>query len=182
MSCSVGVCFLPAGLGDYSYEQLLEHADLALYRAKIAGRNQYAVGEKLIPLDTGNKGETAVKLLMDETMEKREFEIYFQPKISLHNYKIVGAEALVRWRRPDGIVDRNIFFRFMKKMEKSWNLIFMYLNRWPHFWKKQKEAESHRCRFRSMYRRCMRKIHRQPDGIWRFWKNIKWIPGCWRWN
>lgn len=50
-------------------------------------------------LDTGNKGETAVKLLMDETMEKREFEIYFQPKISLHNYKIVGAEALVRWRR-----------------------------------------------------------------------------------
>ena len=71
MSCSVGVCFLPGGLGDYSYEQLLEHADLALYRAKIAGRNQYAVGEKLIPLDTGNKGETAVKLLMDETMEKR---------------------------------------------------------------------------------------------------------------
>ena len=71
MSCSVGVCFLPGGLGDYSYEQLLEHADLALYRAKIAGRNQYAVGEKLIPIDTGNKGETAVKLLMDETMEKR---------------------------------------------------------------------------------------------------------------
>lgn len=45
-----------------------KHA-LALYRAKIAGRNQYAVGEKLIPLDTGNKGETAVKLLMDETMK-----------------------------------------------------------------------------------------------------------------
>ena len=55
MSCSVGVCFLPGGLGDYSYEQLLEHADLALYRAKIAGRNQYAVGENLITLDTGNK-------------------------------------------------------------------------------------------------------------------------------
>lgn len=60
---------------------------------KIAGRNQYAVGEKLIPLDTGNKGETAVKLLMDETMEKREFEIYFQPKISLHNYKIGGSRG-----------------------------------------------------------------------------------------
>ena len=125
MSCSVGVCFLPGGLGDYSYEQLLEHADLALYRAKIAGRNQYAVGEKLIPLDTGNKGETAVKLLMDETMEKREFEIYFQPKISLHNYKIVGAEALVRWRRPDGIVVRpEHFLPFYEKNGKIVELDF----------------------------------------------------------
>ena len=102
MSCSVGVCFLPGGAGAYSYEQLLEHADLALYRAKIAGRNQYAVGEKLVPLQKSEKGETAVKLLMDETMEKREFEIYFQPKISLHNYKIAGAEALVRWKRAEG--------------------------------------------------------------------------------
>ncbi len=125
MSCSVGVCFLPGGVGDYSYEQLLEHADLALYRAKIAGRNQYAVGEKLIPLDTGKQGETAVKLLMDETMEKREFEIYFQPKMSLHNYKVVGAEALVRWRRPDGIVVRpEHFLPFYEKNGKIVDLDF----------------------------------------------------------
>ena len=139
MSCSVGVCFLPGGLGDYSYEQLLEHADLALYRAKIAGRNQYAVGEKLIPLDIGNKGETAVKLLMDETMEKREFEIYFQPKISLHNYKIVGAEALVRWRRPDGIVVRpEHFLPFYEKNGKIVELDFYVFEQVAAFLEKTK--------------------------------------------
>lgn len=141
MSCSVGVCFLPGGLGDYSYEQLLEHADLALYRAKIAGRNQYAVGEKLIPLDTGNKGETAVKLLMDETMEKREFEIYFQPKISLHNYKIVGAEALVRWRRPDGIVVRpEHFLPFYEKNGKIVELDFYVFEQVAAFLEKTKRS------------------------------------------
>lgn len=141
MSCSVGVCFLPGGLGDYSYEQLLEHADLALYRAKIAGRNQYAVGEKLIPIDTGNKGETAVKLLMDETMEKREFEIYFQPKISLHNYKIVGAEALVRWRRPDGIVVRpEHFLPFYEKNGKIVELDFYVFEQVAAFLEKTKRS------------------------------------------
>ena len=82
----------------------------------------------------------------------------------------------MRWRRPDGIVVRpNIFFRFMKKNGKIVELDFYVFEQVAAFLEKTKEAESHRCRFRSMYRRCMRKIHRQPDGIWRFWKNIKWI-------
>lgn len=141
MSCSVGVCFLPGGAGVYSYEQLLEHADLALYRAKIAGRNQYAVGEKLEPLDEGKKGEMAVRLLMDETMEKREFEIYFQPKISLHNYKIVGAEALVRWRRPDGIVVRpEHFLPFYEKNGKIIELDFYVVEQVATFLEKTKRS------------------------------------------
>ena len=61
MSCSVGVCFLPGGLDDYSYEQLLEHADLALYRAKIAGRNQYAVGGKTDPYRYRKQGRNRSK-------------------------------------------------------------------------------------------------------------------------
>lgn len=141
MSCSVGVCFLPGGAGAYSYEQLLEHADLALYRAKIAGRNQYAVGEKLVPLQKGEKGETAVKLLMDETMEKREFEIYFQPKISLHNYKIAGAEALVRWRRPDGIVVKpEHFLPFYEKNGKITELDYYVFEQVAVFLEKTKRS------------------------------------------
>lgn len=141
VSCSVGVCFLPGGVGSYSYEQLMEHADLALYRAKIAGRNQYAVGEKLLPVDTGKKGETAVKLLMDETLEKREFEIYFQPKISLHTYKIVGAEALVRWRRADGIVVRpDHFLPFYEKNGKIVELDFYVFEQVAAFLEKTKRS------------------------------------------
>lgn len=145
LSCSVGVCFLPGGINGYSYEQLFEHADLALYRAKIAGRNQYAVGEKLIPLQNSEqRGETpAVKLLMNETMEKREFEIYFQPKISLHNYKIVGAEALVRWRRPDGIVVRpEHFLPFYEKNGKIVDLDFYVFEQVAAFLEKLRRSGS----------------------------------------
>lgn len=39
---------------------------------------------------------------MDEALRQRQFEIYFQPRISLEDFQIAGAEALVRWRRPDG--------------------------------------------------------------------------------
>ena len=39
---------------------------------------------------------------IDEAMKKEEFKIFYQPKISLGTHKIVGAEALIRWVRPDG--------------------------------------------------------------------------------
>lgn len=47
---------------------------------------------------------------LDDALQKREFQVYFQPKISLEDYRIVGAEALVRWIRPDGTTLRPDFF------------------------------------------------------------------------
>lgn len=41
---------------------------------------------------------------MDEALKKHEFQIYLQPKVSLKDYSIVGAEALVRWIKPDGTI------------------------------------------------------------------------------
>lgn len=47
---------------------------------------------------------------LDDALLKREFQVYFQPKIALDDYRIVGAEALVRWIRPDGTMLRPDFF------------------------------------------------------------------------
>ena len=47
---------------------------------------------------------------MDDALEKREFQVYYQPKISLKDYRIIGAEALVRWIREDGTMLRPDFF------------------------------------------------------------------------
>lgn len=47
ISCSVGVCFLPENVAGYSYEQLFENADWALYQAKINGRNRYVFCDNL---------------------------------------------------------------------------------------------------------------------------------------
>ncbi len=47
ISCSVGVCFLPENVAGYTYEQLFENADWALYQAKINGRNRYVFCDNL---------------------------------------------------------------------------------------------------------------------------------------
>ena len=53
---------------------------------------------------------------MDEAMQKEEFRVFYQPKVSLDNYRIIGAEALVRWVRPDGtILTPNMFVPLYEK-------------------------------------------------------------------
>ena len=47
LTCSVGVCFLAANVSGYSYDQLFENADWALYRAKENGRNRYVFCDSL---------------------------------------------------------------------------------------------------------------------------------------
>lgn len=48
--------------------------------------------------------ENQIKNDMSEAMHHEQFKVYLQPKFSLEDYSIVGAEALVRWHRPDGTV------------------------------------------------------------------------------
>lgn len=83
-------------------EDLLRDADIAMYRAKRAGRAQIEV------FDTGMHA-TAVKRLRLETdlrraLELGEFRVYYQPIVSLATGKIAGFEALTRWQRPEGVI------------------------------------------------------------------------------
>src|SRR3712207_2249400 len=77
---------------------LLRHADLAMYRAKHRGKARYELFEP-------SMDAKAVERLMLETglrraLVRQQFRVYYQPIVALDNYKIVGAEALVRWEHP----------------------------------------------------------------------------------
>jgi len=83
-------------------EDLMRDADIAMYRAKRAGKARCEVSDTAMHAN-------AVKRLQLETdlrkaLEQGEFRVYYQPIISLQTGKITGFEALTRWQRPEGIL------------------------------------------------------------------------------
>jgi EAL domain-containing protein (putative c-di-GMP-specific phosphodiesterase class I) len=79
-------------------EDLVRHADLALYRAKAMGRATYAI------FDAGLDAEAIRRRAMEHDLrraiEREEFVVHYQPIVDLHTRRITGAEALVRWEHP----------------------------------------------------------------------------------
>ncbi len=94
--CSIGVAIAPADGANTGI--LLKHADLALYRAKEAGRGTFAYYEV-------SMNERALARRQTETELRRgiaegQFELYFQPLFDLSNNRIGAFEALIRWHHP----------------------------------------------------------------------------------
>ena len=94
---SIGIALFPYD-GDDA-DTLIKNADTALSRAKEQGRNHYQ-------FYTEDLNATAFERLMLESrlrkaLEQGEFVIHYQPKVSLTDGRIVGVEALLRWRHPD---------------------------------------------------------------------------------
>gem|GEM_PF-4985324 len=95
---SIGVAIYPDHAQDV--DTLVKFADTAMYKAKEEGRNKI----KIYNLSMGEKIEKKLKIEHEmreaiETME--QFELYYQPKISLRSGAIVGAEVLIRWNHPE---------------------------------------------------------------------------------
>ncbi len=79
--------------------KLLRDADMAMYRAKEAGRARYEV------FDTAMHAQAVARLKLESDLalavERREFRLYYQPVIALQTGKISGFEALLRWEHPE---------------------------------------------------------------------------------
>jgi len=89
-------------------QELLSHADAAMYRAKAQGGNTYqfyTAGMKTAGLD----GST-IEMELSRAMAKEEFLLHYQPQMDLHTKKVIGMEALLRWHHPyQGLIGPNHF-------------------------------------------------------------------------
>jgi len=99
VGASVGVALFPAG--EESVADLLRRADIALYRAKAAGRN--AVRLFLAPMqqeaDTRLALERGLRTALEQERMPAQFALHFQPQVNRQG-ELIGAEALLRWRHP----------------------------------------------------------------------------------
>ncbi|HEY9237636.1 MAG TPA: EAL domain-containing protein, partial [Burkholderiaceae bacterium] len=84
-------------------ETLLRHADHAMYGAKQAGRNGYL----FFDAEHDRRAEARFVALgrVQEALDANEFRLFFQPKVDMRSAKVLGVEALLRWKHPDqGVV------------------------------------------------------------------------------
>ncbi|MFO1339782.1 MAG: EAL domain-containing protein [Burkholderiaceae bacterium] len=95
VSASVGVARYP---GDgQGFDELLRHADQAMYRAKAAGRGRYALFREAERPDAALAGSGAELAL---ALQRRELQLHYQPVIDTRSGTAVGSEALLRWQHP----------------------------------------------------------------------------------
>ena len=96
VSASVGISMFP---GDaLNAEQLLRNADSALFKAKSAGREGYALYTEELTVHALNRIEVASDLR--RALEQQELRVYYQPVHDLKTSRLIGVEALVRWEHP----------------------------------------------------------------------------------
>lgn len=96
VSASIGITLYPQDSADE--DQLVRHADQAMYLAKQAGKNCY----QLFDTDQDEAISIQRKSIDDisSALERREFELYYQPKVNMRSGEVTGLEALIRWQHP----------------------------------------------------------------------------------
>lgn len=102
VSASIGVIFSGSATAQATSEDLLRDAEIAMYRAKHSGKGHCEVFDSAMQ-------DAAVKRLDLETAlrrasESNEFQVHYQPIVSLTTGQITGFETLTRWQRSQGIV------------------------------------------------------------------------------
>jgi len=96
LGCSIGVAVYPSDGDDP--ETLVKNADIAMYRAKESGRNNFqfytaAMNERLLE-------RLRIEGDLRNALERDEFVLHYQPQIDLDTGRTIGMEALIRWQHP----------------------------------------------------------------------------------
>jgi diguanylate cyclase (GGDEF)-like protein len=106
IGASVGISVAPDDGTDA--DQLLKNADMALYRAKEDGRGAYKFFEAA--MDAKMQLRRKLELDLRKSVALGEFELFYQPSMDVQANKLMGLEALIRWRHPErGLVSPTEF-------------------------------------------------------------------------
>ena len=100
LGVSIGIAIAPDD--ETSVEGLVRKADAAMYDAKEAGKGRYSFSSEEI--EKRNHEILEMQIRLKKALENSEFKLYLQPQIAFINqqWKIAGAEALIRWQASDG--------------------------------------------------------------------------------
>jgi diguanylate cyclase (GGDEF)-like protein/PAS domain S-box-containing protein len=97
ISASIGIALYPDN--GTSIDELIRHADLAMYHVKAQGKNGHSFYDCSM-IDASHQ-----KLALDhdlrKALERNELEMYYQPQVDVSTGRVVGAEALMRWNHPE---------------------------------------------------------------------------------
>ncbi|MFC0212494.1 EAL domain-containing protein [Paenibacillus chartarius] len=93
---SMGISYYPEHGDDR--EQLIQHADIAMYRAKEEGKNRFQVYHP--DMHTNSMNKLTMESCLRGALDAGEFEVHYQPQLDLHTDTVMGFEALLRWNSP----------------------------------------------------------------------------------
>lgn len=113
VSASVGIAIYPAD--GKTGEELVRHADIAMYHVKAEGKDGLAFYSPTM-LDASHE-----KIILEQSLrraiEQQELEMYYQPQIDVRTGRIVGAEGLMRWNHPTrGLLTAAEFLPFAEEI------------------------------------------------------------------
>lgn len=97
VGASIGIALAQDNMLDA--ERLYSNADLALYRSKMDGRGTFSFFETGMEADQETR--FALELELREALVRREFQVYYQPILTLEQDRVTGYEALLRWQHPE---------------------------------------------------------------------------------
>lgn len=82
---------------DYTQDELLKQADIAMYQAKTSGRNVLRFFDA--EMQDAINVRVALERELRTALAENQFELYYQPQVD-HSYQVIGAEVLIRWKHP----------------------------------------------------------------------------------
>lgn len=97
VSASIGITMAP--FDSKEEEQLLKHADLAMYEAKAKGRNTFHFYSQ--ELDAAANERLYIENELRQAIKAKQFTLFYQPQVDCKTMHIVGYEALIRWKHPE---------------------------------------------------------------------------------
>lgn len=99
---------------EVTYSEIMSYADVAMYAAKNAGKNQYIYFNET--MHTKIKEEAELETALRDALKNKELKVFFQPIIHADTELLYGIETLLRWQRDNSLILPD---KFIKKLESS---------------------------------------------------------------